>query len=387
MSVNYENINNEFLKSSILNLNWAGMSAPPKFTLDAAYQWNLKICEVPSLHAWTTFEPQIKAIRQSLAQLIGANACEIAIMRNATEALVNVILGLSLQKDDEIIVSKFDYPNLIAAWQQRAHKDGVKLCWAEFNTPSENITEFVAAYEKLFTPKTRLINLTHIINWNGQIMPIQQIASLARARGIEVLVDGSQSFGLLDYNVTNLSCDYFVTGLHKWLNAPIGTGLLFIRKEKISQVFALMDHRQPQGADILKFERFGISNLSDVLAIQQSIDFHYFIGTNAKRQRLFELKNRWVKALQSHPEIEFFTPFSVEWSCAIATFRITTIDNSELVRILLEKYKIHVVSIEKPPIFGIRVSPSVATSEKDIDYFIDVILEILKEKKQSLDKQ
>lgn len=367
-----------FIKSTILNLNWAGMSAPPKMTLEAMHQWNLKISEVPTLHAWTTFEPHLRQVRERLAQLIGASAAEVAIMRNATEALTNIILGLPLQRGDEVIVSVYDYPNLLSAWQQRVQRDGIRLIWVDFETPSEDEAQFIAAYTQFFNEKTRLINLTHILNWNGQVIPVAKIAALARAQGIEVLIDGSQSFGLLDYTMTELACDYFVTGLHKWLHSPIGTGLLFIRAEKIAKIYALMDYRQPNGTDILKFERFGISNLSDVFSIAQSIDFHHFIGgTQAKRQHTFALKQHWVTALTHYPDIHIFTPFSADWSCAIGTFQIKNRNNTEIVKILLEKYNIHVIAIEKRHIKGIRISPSIATSFEEINYFIDSISQLI----------
>jgi selenocysteine lyase/cysteine desulfurase len=367
-----------FVKSNILNLNWAGMSAPPKMTLEAMHQWNLKISEVPSLHAWTTYEPHLHNLRKQLAELIGAEATEVAIMRNATEALTNIILGLPLERGDEVILSIYDYPNLLSAWQQRAQRDGISLVWVHFETPSEDENQFIAAYTKFFTPKTRLVNLTHVLNWNGQIVPVDKIAALARAQGIEVLVDGSQSFGLFDYTMTQLVCDYFVTGLHKWLHCPIGTGLLFIRAEKIAKIYALMDYRQPNGTDILKFERFGISNLSDVFAIAQSIDFHYFVGgAFAKRKHLFALKKRWTTALAHLPDVCFFTPFSPDWSCAIGTFQIKNKNNADIVKTLLDKYGIHTITTQKMHIEGVRVSPSIATTEQEIDYFVESIFHII----------
>lgn len=317
-------------------------------------------------------------MRRSLSSVLGCHKNEIAITRNATEALSTVIFGIDLKKNDEVVLSKYDYPNVINAWKQREVRDGIKLVWVDLQLPSEDESHLVDAYTSKFTAFTRLVHLTHIINWNGQIIPVSKISQIAKANGIEVLVDGSQSFALLDYQVSDLYCNYFATSLHKWLNGPTGTGMLFIQKEKISDIYPLFGHKPSQKNNIKKFESFGIRNIAAELGIQQSIDFHNSIGTINKRQRLFELKNRWMTALKSTPNISFYTSFSPDWGCAIGTVALEGLSSVELARKLIEKWKIHVTTADREQIKGIRVTPGIATTEGDIDKFIGAMLELSK---------
>lgn len=377
MDVEWRDINNLFFKSDeVINLNSAGISAPPKKTVEIINQINLKLSEAPSFHTWQTFEAEKKHVRYSLADLSGVNVAEIAITRNATEALANIIFGIDLSKGDEIVLSKYDYPNAINAWKQRELRDGIKLVWVDLKLPSEIEADLVDAYISNFSSRTRLVHLTHVINWNGQIIPAEKIAQIANSNGVEVLIDGSQSFALLDYKISDLKCDYFATSLHKWLNGPAGTGMLFIKKEKISSVYPLMGNKKPQNADIRKFESYGIRNIATELGLQYSLDFHHSIGAINKRKRLFDLKNRWMTALESVPDIQFFTPFSSEWSCAIGTVNLPGFSSVELARILFEKWKIHVATADREKIKGIRVTPGIATTEEEIDRFVDAIFEI-----------
>lgn len=379
MDVDWSNISNLFFKSNeVINLNSAGISAPPQKTVEAMNQLHVKLSEAPSFHTWQTFEEQKKRVRTSLAAISGAAVEEIAITRNATEALADVIFGIELRSGDEVVLSKYDYPNAINAWKQRELRDGIKLVWVDLELPSEIETELVDAYISKFSSRTRLVHLTHVINWNGQIIPAGKIAQIANSKGIEVLIDGSQSFALLDYKISDLNCDYFATSLHKWLNGPTGTGMLYVKKEKISSVYPLMGNKKPQSADIRKFESYGIRNIAAELGIQYSIDFHNSIGAANKRQRLFDLKNRWMKALESIPDIQFFTSFSSEWSCAIGTVNLLGFSSTELVRILFEKWKIHVTTADREKIKGIRVTPGIATTEAEIDRFVDAMFEINK---------
>jgi selenocysteine lyase/cysteine desulfurase len=170
------------------------------------------------------------------------------------EALNTIIYGLDLKTGDEIIGTKYDYPNMINAWKQRAMRDGIVYNQLDFNFPIEDDDMIVNSYQKAITPKTKIIHVTHIINWVGQIMPVKKIAQMAHAHGIEVICDSAHAFGLLDYKIPDLECDYFGTSLHKFLSAPIGSGMMWIKKDKIEKIWPLVCNDKPHSADIRKFE-------------------------------------------------------------------------------------------------------------------------------------
>ena len=218
---------------NLINLNNGGVAPSSIIVQDALDKYNRMCNEAPSYYMWRILDQAREPLRQNLALLAGVDPEEIAINRNSTEGLNSIIFGLNLKEGDEIILTKQDYPNMINAWKQREKRDKIKLVWLDLEMPLPSEEYAVEKFTKAMTDKTKLVHITHIINWNGQIMPARKIADEAHKRGIDVLVDGAHSFAHLDYKITDLGADYFATSLHKWLSAPFGSGLLYIKKDKI----------------------------------------------------------------------------------------------------------------------------------------------------------
>jgi selenocysteine lyase/cysteine desulfurase len=227
-------IKNEYTVSpNLLNLNNGGVCPQPKAVQDAHIRFYQYCNEAPSYYMWRILDQGREALRSRLAELAGCEADELAINRNATEGLNTIIFGLNLKAGDEVILTKQDYPNMINAWKQRAKREGIKLVWLNLELPQENDEYFVEQFVSAFTSKTKVVHITHLINWIGQVQPVRKIADAAHKRGIEVIVDGAHTFAHLDFKIPDLGCDYFATSLHKWLCAPFGSGLMYIKKEKI----------------------------------------------------------------------------------------------------------------------------------------------------------
>ncbi len=358
---------------NIINLNNGGVSPSPRATLDALDYYNRMCGEAPSYYMWRILDQDREPLRENLAQLAGVSAEEIAINRNATESLNTIVFGLPLRAGDEVILCKYDYPNVVHAWQQREQRDGIKLVWVELNLPSEDADYFVEAYTAKFSAKTKLVHLTHIINWNGQVVPVRAIADRAHAQGIEVLVDGAHSFALLDYHIPDLGCDYWGTSLHKWLCAPCGSGLLWIKKEKIAGIWPLLSNDSPQGDNIRKFESLGTRSFPIEMAIGYSLDLHNLIGTKRKQDRLHFLKNYWMEQLRDVPGIRLQTSMHPEWGCAIGTFGFKDKKANDLVTQLYEKWKIHTTGIEWEKTNAVRVTPNVYTTTDELDKLVRCI--------------
>lgn len=354
----------------MINLNNGGVSPAPRAALDALDHYNRMCNEAPSYYMWRLLDQDREPLRYNLAALAGADPEEIAINRNATEALNTIIFGLNLKAGDEVVVSKYDYPNMMNAWKQREKREGVRLVWTDLELPSEDEDALVRAYVSKFTDKTRVVHLTHVINWCGQILPVRRIADAARARGIEVVIDGAHSFALLDYNIPDLGGDYFGTSLHKWLCAPFGNGMLWIKKEKIPNVWALLSNDQPDGTDIRKFESLGTRSFPVEMAIGYSLDLHNLIGTARKQQRLHYLKNYWMEQVRDVPGMQFYTSMHPKWGCAIGVFGIAGIPGGELSDALFRDWKVHTVGIVWEKIDGVRVTPNVYTTESDLDKLV-----------------
>ncbi|MCC7244868.1 MAG: aminotransferase class V-fold PLP-dependent enzyme [Saprospiraceae bacterium] len=355
---------------NMINLNNGGVSPTPRATMDALDYYNRMCSEAPSYYMWRILDQNREPLRENLAQLAGVSAEELAINRNATEALNTIVFGLPLKSGDEVVLSKYDYPNMMNAWKQREKRDGIKLVWVDLDLPSEDADYLANAYTSKFTSRTRLVHITHVINWNGQILPARAIADKAHAQGIEVLVDAAHSFALLDYKIPDLGADYWGTSLHKFLCGPYGSGLMWIKKEKIPNIWPLLSNDKPDGGDIRKFETLGTRSFPIEMAIGYSLDLHNLIGSRRKQERLHFLKNYWMEQVRDVKGIKLYTSLHPKWGCAIGVFGLEGQKAGDISSKLFEKHKIHTVPIEWEKINGVRVTPNVYTNKEDLDKLV-----------------
>ena len=357
----------------IINLNNGGVSPQPKSVQEAHIRNYEFSNQGPSYWMWRILDQGRESLRQKLALLAGCDPEELAINRNSTEGLNTVIFGLNLKAGDEVVLSRYDYPNMINAWKQREKRDGIKLVWVDLQLPAEDQKAIVAAYESVVTERTRIVHITHVINWTGQIMPARAIADMAHRKGCEVIVDGAHSFAHIRHYIPDTGADYYATSLHKWLNAPFGSGLLYIRKDKISRLWALLSNDKPDGENIRKFESLGTRSFASEMAISEAVDFHWMIGDDRKQARLHFLKDYWLSKVKDIPGLIRYTSTLPDWSCAIANFGLDGWKPTEIDGKLFEMNKIHVVAIEWEKVSGVRVTPSVYTSIKELDRLVEGI--------------
>lgn len=358
---------------NFINLNNGGVSPAPKTVADAMKR-NYDFCnEAPSYFMWRIIDQGREPLRKNLAQLAGCDAEEIALHRNASEALETVIFGIELKPGDEVVLAKQDYPNMIGAWKQRKKREGIKLVWINLDLPSEDESYLVKQYTDAFTAKTKVVQITHMINWIGQKLPVRKIADAARKRNIDVLVDGAHTFAHFEFTLPELNCDYFGTSLHKWLGAPIGTGFLYVRKEKIKSVWPLFGAGEKEEDDIRKFEHLGTRPFFIEEAIDKAIDFHEMIGSKRKEERLLYLKNYWMNKVKDIPKVKIHTSLKKEFGCAIGLVSVEGKEPSALDSYLWSNYKIHTVGIVWENIKGVRVTPNVYTSTKNLDRLVEGI--------------
>lgn len=365
---------------NLINLNNGGVSPSPRVVQEAVERFNQLSNEGPSYYMWRILDQGREPLRYKLATLARCSPEEIAVNRNATEALNTVIFGLDLKAGDEVIGTLQDYPNMIQAWKQRALRDGIVYTQISFDFPMEDDDAIVSAFEKAITPKTKILHLTHIINWIGQILPVKKIAQMAHRRGLEVIVDGAHSFGLLDFKIPDLECDYFGTSLHKFLSAPIGSGMLWIKKEKIEKIWPLVCNDKPRSNDIRKFETLGTRSFPIEQGIGEALNFHNAIGAKRKEERIRYLKNYWAEKARNIPKVKIHTSFKPEYACAICGVSIDGMTPAQLDQALFNTYKIHTVGIVWENISCVRVTPHVYTRLQDLDKLVFALEEIAKKK-------
>jgi selenocysteine lyase/cysteine desulfurase len=364
---------------SLVNLNSGGVSPSTAQVQDAMKRYLDYSNTAPTYAMWKVLEPQREPVRERLARVFGCDAEEIALTRNASESLQICQLGMDLQPGDEILTTTQDYPRMITTFQQRERREGIVLRQFPVPIPAEDPAEIVRLFEENITPRTRMILMCHMINITGQILPVKGVVRMARARGIPVVVDGAHSFAHFEFTHEDLDCDYFGTSLHKWLLAPHGTGLLYVRKDKIPSLWPLMAAPDTMDDDIRKFEEIGTHPAAGYLAIGEAITFFQGIGASRKEARLRYLRDTWAHRLLENDRVRLHTSLQPEFSCGIATFQVDGIDSGDLASHLWKEHRIIVVPIKHDEFEGIRVSPNLFTTLEELDRFATAVEAVLRD--------
>ncbi len=361
---------------TLTNLNNGGVSPTPTHVLEAMIRDLRYSNEIPVINMWRTLEPHQEAAREDLARAFGCDTEEIAITRNASESLETLIFGLDLRRGDEVIVSNQNYPRMLTSWRQRERRDGIVVKSISFPVPPQNAQVIVDAVAAAITPRTRAIELPHITNLSGQILPIRQITALARPRDIAVIVDGAHAFAHFPFTRDELDCDYYGTSLHKWLYAPIGTGFLYVRKEKQGSIWPLMGADPELDHDIRKYEQIGTHPAANHNAIPLALAFHRGIGPERKYQRLRYLRDRWAKRALSegNGRIRVLTPLESRDAGGIGLVSVEGIEPGALVNWLHRNHHIVTTPIVHPEFSGVRVTPNVYSTLDELDQFTEHLL-------------
>ena len=364
---------------TLINLNNGGVCPTPTHVLEAMIRDLEFTNELPAEHMWRVLEPRVEFVRRELAEEFGCDPEEMAITRNASEALEIMIFGLDLEPGDEVLVTTQNYPRMITGWRQRARRDGIVVKEISFTVPPPSQAHIVERYAEAITPRTKVIEVTHITNLSGQILPVREIVELARPRGIEVFVDGAHAFAHFPFTRDDLDCDYYGTSLHKWLLAPIGTGFLYVRKDKQRGLWPLMAAPESMDDNIRKYEEIGTHPAANHNAISAALAFHQGIGAERKIARLRYLRDRWAKRLLAESDrVAVLTPLDSDYGGAIGLVSVDGIDIRALPGWLRRNYGIVTVPILHPEFEGLRVTPNVYTTVDEVDQFAEAMLDALK---------
>ena len=364
----------------LINLNNGGVSPSPTVVMNALKRHLDFSNTSPAYSMWRILEPQKETVRRRMARFFNCDPEEIAITRNASEGLQICQNGIDLKAGDEVLTTTQDYGRMIATFKQRECRDGIVMKQFKIPIPAENENEIVRLFEKNITPKTKMILMCHMINITGQILPVKKVVRMAKKYNIPVIVDGAHTFAHFDFNIDDLGCDYYATSLHKWLSAPFGTGMLYVRRNKIVDLWPMQAAwtSDCKKDDIRKFEEIGTHPCPNKIAIGDALTFQQGIGSKNKEARLIYLRDRWAKRLLKNDRIRLHTSLKPGKSCAIATVEIKGIDTSAVAKELWDKYRIFVVAINHDEFTGCRVTPHVYTTIEEIDRFADAMETIIK---------
>lgn len=361
-------------------LNAGGSNPPPRAVVEAHLRNVAFISPSPLVNTLRVgqFPAQAAVVRKRLAGLIGARHDEVALTRNTTEGMNIAIGGLQLAPGDEILTDPYCYYSTRWALDQRARRDNIVVRNAPVRLPRRAGDDLAAAYIAAIGPKTKAIVLTHVVDGIGQIMPVAAIATAASARGIVTIVDGALSFGCLRCDMAALGCDVFATSLHKFLLAPQGTGMLFVRRETIERIWPMYGVEHPAAADIEKYETIGTRPYAEIGAIQPAIDFHEAIGAARKEARLQYLKRYWHDQLSREPRVRFGASAEPDQSCATLQVGIDGVPGRALSRHIVGRHDVLVYGpIASEGIDGIYAAPNVFTTLGELDRLVAALRDVL----------
>ena len=360
-----------------VNLNSGSVSPAPRTVQTAMHQyWDITNMS-PSYYVDEMLGPRVEVVRRRLAGAFGCDPEEMAITRNTSESMEIVQLGLDLKRGDEVLTTTQDYPRMLTAWRQREARDGIVVKTVSFPTPPEGPDAIVSSLERAITPRTRVILICHVTYTTGQIFPVKAICAMARERGIETLVDGAHGFAHFPFTRDDLDCDYYATSLHKWLYAPVGTGFLYVRRDRIRDLWPLMAAPLSMREDIRKFEEIGTHPIAIKGAITEALTFHDGIGAERKAARLRFLRRRWSDRVRDLPGVRVLNSEDPRESCGIGAVSLEGVDANALTGHLERKYRIHVrPRVVEGELNCIRVTPNVFSTLEEVDFFAETIEEI-----------
>ena len=363
---------------TLVNLNNGGVSPAPKLVQDAMKRHLDYSNLAPTYTMWQILEPQREGTRERMARAWGVDAEEVAFTRNSSESLQTMQFGIDLERGDEVLTTTQDYGRMITTFKQRERREGIVLKQIQIPVPAEDPAEIVRLFEEAITPRTRMILASHMINLTGQILPVTELTAMARRHGIPLVIDGAHSLAHFDFDLGELDVDNYSSSLHKWLFAPHGTGFLYVRKDKIADVWPLMAAPETQDNNIRKFEAIGTHPEAPYLCIGEALTFHEGLGAARKAARLVYLRDYWANELLQHDNVRLNTSQKEGFACGIANVEVLGVQPNALRDYLWDQHRIITVSINHAEFQGLRISPSVYTTLPELDRFVDVMSHVAK---------
>ena len=366
------------LDRTIINLN-NGYTCPSPRVVHEALKRYLDVSNQAPIHfMWNQMEPNVETVRRNLAAEVGCDPEELAITRNASEGLQIAQLGLDLKAGDEVVTTNQDYGRMLDTWEQRVKRNGIVLKKIAFPVPPPSLDDLARRVEAAITPRTKVIHVCHITNLTGQLFPVRDIARLARARGIQTIVDGAHAFAHFPFKVSDLECDYYGCSLHKWLLAPVGTGFLYVRRENIAKLWPLTPAAASKAENIRKFEEIGTHPAANHNAIGEALAFHQAIGTERKAARLRYLNERWATKVEKLPGVKILNSREPNQAWGLFNVSLASVDAPKAYEFLWTKYRIITAAIKRDDYQGLRVTPNIYTTLGEVDTFASAIEDLLK---------
>jgi len=360
-----------------INLESGYFSPSPEIVKDYWINYVNEINESPSYYMRTKQTKMREKVRETLASYSGVSSEEICLTRNTTESMNIIIQGLKIGREEEILRTNLEYPNIIQALDMRERRYGTKIRVVDVPIHPVDQNEIVDKVISAVDKRTKILLISHMVFLNGQVFPVKEVCAKAKEMGLYTIVDGAHSFSHVDMDISEIGCDFYASSLHKWLGAPLGNGLLYVRKGMVDKLWPLYGDTQYEDDNIMKLEHLGTRPCSDQNGIIPAVEFNLKVGKKNKSKRLKSLQMRWANELKDHKNIIINTPLGEGQSFGIANVGVRGIRPGDLADRLFDEHDIFTVPIDdERGIRGLRVSPNLYSTVEDIDKFIDAMLKI-----------
>ena len=366
------------LADGLLYLNAANVCPASRLVLDRHLEYLRDFQSNPSFQNRDKYEPMRESLRGKLARMLRASADEIAITRNTSEGSNIIVKGVDLKPGDEVLITDHNHPSNNDSWRVRAQRDGFVVKSLPVPIPAPSAENLLTDFERAITPRTRVIAITHLTSTTGIQYPAREIAALARKHNIYMHLDGAQTFGAFDVNLEEIGCDSYSASAHKWLMGPLEAGILWVRAERIPQIWPSIvtagwtDHLK--GAR--KFEVFGQRDDPRVVALESAVDFINLIGLPAVEARVQALATRAKVQLREMAAVELKTNLEPELSGGVVKFRLRNIPTKQAYDLLWERHRLAIAMTPAGDAEGLRFSAQIYNSMEDVDRAVAVAKEI-----------
>lgn len=364
------------LKPDYINLENGYYNIIPRPTLEVFLEKVRQVNYEGSYYMRTVQWENKNRLAARLAGLVNCPAESLVITRNTTESLDTIIGGYPWKAGDEAIYAEQDYGAMQDHFELVSMRYGVVCRKVSVPNHPKSDDELVSLYEQQITSNTRLLMVCHMVNITGQILPVRKICDMAHRHGVEVLVDGAHCVGHIGVDLAELDCDYYGSSLHKWLSTPLGAGILYVKKERIAQIWPLLAQGATPPDDISRLNHTGTHPVHTDLAIDAAMDYLEQLGLERKESRLRHLQRYWTDALRGAPGVRINTPEAPHRSCGIANAGIEGLAPARLAEVLLETYGIYTVAIDSAGVQGCRITPNVFTTEAELDHLVLAMKEL-----------
>ena len=361
------------IKPDYINLENGYYCFLPQQTLEHLIEHMREVNREGSYYMRTVQFENKNKVATAVADIVGCSAEEVAITRNTTESLDLIIGGLDWQPGDEAVMAEQDYGAMLNHFKLVERRYGTVNRLVSVPNHPKSDEELVDLYASAITDKTRLLMICHMINITGQVLPVRKIVDMAHARGVEVMVDGAHAYSHIPFQMADLDCDYYGTSLHKWLSAPLGSGMLYVKKEKIDRVWPLLAERDLGPNDMRRLNHIGTHPVHTDLAILNAIEYQNTLGLERKAARLQYLQHYWTSKLRDAPGVVINTPVELHRHGGIGNVGIEGMEPAQLAERLMNEHRIYTAAIDRPGVRGVRVTPNVYTTTAELDSLVAAI--------------